>query len=614
MFPVIARVIDSTHLVGHTCLQQFFDVGMEVIKSANENMKQKFESLESLAVVYTSHAKEQFDNRYPSGFITLPDTYFYMENARQVGKFFLVAYNPIVKDADYYSWSAYAKENIDWINDANLAMGSPLANLSTVSPFIYTMKMYNSTDGSEILPAEDAKKCASADSAERSMGQLDRRPAFETPKDGPFLPVWQSVPIPPRHFINLNMLRDPIYQQTLNVILDTRRTTFFDVCSSSRPIDGAIGPDAEFTLVVSPVFSGFENTSTIVGELNAVTPWRGTFENILVQGTKPVHVLMENSCGKTFTVIIQGNNATILSDDNANLEEYQDLALSAPFAEFAYPEADLGTALGECRYTMTVYPTAEFESSFVTKNPTWYSLIVLAVFFFTSLAFFLFDWLVQQRQRNLATTAMKQNALVSSLFPKNIKQKLMDEVGEETRRNTFGRAGIKTYLGDARPNGDGKVQVGFSKPIADLFTDCTVMFADISGFTAWSSAREPSQVFALLEGIYREFDSIARRRKVFKVEVVGDCYVAVCGLPDPRPNHAIVMAKFANDCLTAMSQVTQELEIELGPETGELKLRVGLHSGSVVAGVLRGEKSRFQLFGDTVSCRFYTKLVLESFL
>jgi len=51
------------------------------------------------------------------------------------------------------------------------------------------------------------------------------------------------------------------------------------------------------------------------------------------------------------------------------------------------------------------------------------------------------------------------------------------------------------------------------------------MFADIAGFTAWSSAREPSHVFMLLESIYSEFDRLAHRRRVFKVEVVGDCYV-----------------------------------------------------------------------------------------
>ena len=59
-------------------------------------------------------------------------------------------------------------------------------------------------------------------------------------------------------------------------------------------------------------------------------------------------------------------------------------------------------------------------------------------------------------------------------------------------------------------------------------------FADISGFTAWSSVREPAQVFKLLETIYRSFDRIAKKRKVFKVETIGDCYVAVTGLPEPQ--------------------------------------------------------------------------------
>jgi len=56
-------------------------------------------------------------------------------------------------------------------------------------------------------------------------------------------------------------------------------------------------------------------------------------------------------------------------------------------------------------------------------------------------------------------------------------------------------------------------------------------FADIVGFTAWSSLREPVQVFTLLETLYGAFDYIAKRRRVFKVETVGDCYVAVAGLP-----------------------------------------------------------------------------------
>lgn len=127
------------------------------------------------------------------------------------------------------------------------------------------------------------------------------------------------------------------------------------------------------------------------------------------------------------------------------------------------------------------------------------------------------------------------------------------------------------------------------------------MFADIAGFTAWSSEREPCQVFKLLETLYSAFDAIAKRLGVFKVETIGDCYVAVTGLPDPNKDHALVCAQFSYQCLLAMNQLTHQLEMTLGPGTSELSLRIGLHSGAVTAGVLRGEKSRFQLFGDTMN-------------
>lgn len=126
-------------------------------------------------------------------------------------------------------------------------------------------------------------------------------------------------------------------------------------------------------------------------------------------------------------------------------------------------------------------------------------------------------------------------------------------------------------------------------------------FADLAGFTLWSSTRSPEDVFTLLESLYGAFDSIAKKRRVFKVETIGDCYVAVAGLPKPRSDHAIVMCRFANDCLHKMKKLTKVLAAELGSDTCDLSFRVGLHSGPVTAGVLRGDKGRFQLFGDTMN-------------
>ena len=68
-----------------------------------------------------------------------------------------------------------------------------------------------------------------------------------------------------------------------------------------------------------------------------------------------------------------------------------------------------------------------------------------------------------------------------------------------------------------------------------------------------------------------------------------------------RRDHAIVMARFAWEIMACFNTTVKRLELSLGPDTGELELRIGIHSGPVIAGVLRGARSRFQLFGDTMN-------------
>jgi class 3 adenylate cyclase len=77
--------------------------------------------------------------------------------------------------------------------------------------------------------------------------------------------------------------------------------------------------------------------------------------------------------------------------------------------------------------------------------------------------------------------------------------------------------------------------------------------------------------------------------------------VAVTGLPDKQEYHAVIMVKFARDCYAKLTQLLPSLAEKLGPDTLSLAFRVGLHSGPVTGGVLRGQKSRFQLFGDTIN-------------
>lgn len=140
-----------------------------------------------------------------------------------------------------------------------------------------------------------------------------------------------------------------------------------------------------------------------------------------------------------------------------------------------------------------------------------------------------------------------------------------------------------------------------SKPIAESFPDTSIMFADISNFTLWSSMHSPNQVFTLLESLFFEFDKVAMEMEVFKLSTVGDCYIATTGVPYPREDHAIVLAKFSERCRKKANEVLQRLteqgEID---SISQLKIRIGIHSGPVTAGVLRGN-NRFDVFGDTIN-------------
>jgi class 3 adenylate cyclase len=276
---------------------------------------------------------------------------------------------------------------------------------------------------------------------------------------------------------------------------------------------------------------------------------------------------------------------------------------------------------GHCVYTFTIYPTMEYEEKYTSDLPLQMFSVVAAAFCIIICTFLAYDWFVQRHNQMVVGAAARANAILSTLFPKNVRDRLFEERETEEReweekykidgqRNPLlgvpgNKARLTSFLTESRnfiaKDKDDEDFMYKSKPIADLYPETTILFADISGFTAWSSTREPSQVFVLLETIFKAFDEIAKRRGVFKVETVGDCYVAVTGLPNPRKDHAVAMARFARDCMNQVNQLTRKLEVVLGPDTTDLAMRFGLHSGPVTAGVLRGERSRFQLFGDTMN-------------
>lgn len=130
--------------------------------------------------------------------------------------------------------------------------------------------------------------------------------------------------------------------------------------------------------------------------------------------------------------------------------------------------------------------------------------------------------------------------------------------------------------------------------IADAFADVTVLFADVVDFTKFSAGIAPQRLVALLNDIFTEFDALAERYGLEKIKTVGDAYMVVGGLPTPRPDHAEAVAEMA----LQLTPVMERCSARLG---AHLQLRIGMHTGPVVAGVIGRKKFIYDLWGDTVN-------------
>ena len=171
-----------------------------------------------------------------------------------------------------------------------------------------------------------------------------------------------------------------------------------------------------------------------------------------------------------------------------------------------------------------------------------------------------YQWIIHQTEKELKIANSKSEKLLANVFPHAILEKLKHK--EAT--------------------------------IADRFDSASVFFADIIGFTPLSEKLSPVDLVDLLDKLFSLFDALVVKHKVEKIKTIGDAYMVAAGVPTPVINHAELLASFALDFKTCLTEFNER-------NNQTLQMRIGINSGPVVGGVIGKSRFIYDLWGDCVN-------------
>jgi hypothetical protein len=577
--------------------------------SWTSHLEQQLTALQALGVSMTSYAAHAVNASSSWPLVTIPDF------AQRVGPLASLVEGvmvlPLISDHTMRSsWEDYALKHQGWIQEG-LATAAAEAGTSTTSA--------TEEDAGRRLQNPPPGMMFETIFTLEGDGDVTRTRVVED-SSPPFLPVWQSSPVQV-DVVNYNLISQTTSSTTTNtwnVSIHAALQSQLAVLSETLPESSVwnVTTNSPHHFLFYPLFDGFGSDAQLVGLLATISVWESYFTAASQphSSSPPMVAVVDNTCGQTFSYQVQDDDESVqflgvgdLHDTHYNHYEITHDLSNLDYADDGGHVPLLQDDTRVCEYYLRIYPTRAFETVYRSNRPGWYVVVVVAMFVAVFLCFWLYHCFVERRQTAVVKEARRSQAIVGSLFPSVVHDRLFTQVEQEqeqqkqqqkqkpksskkannadganstltmggggggrpgperqnsnlssidlepcdrladvesckdssirlernsSNNNTNKRGGeqslnqsfrstrseppmqqLRTFL--SQPTGS-KTNIFFenSKPIADLFPNATVMFADISGFTAWSSVREPVQVFTLLETIYSCFDKVAKKRKV----------------------------------------------------------------------------------------------------
>jgi class 3 adenylate cyclase/sensor histidine kinase YesM len=197
----------------------------------------------------------------------------------------------------------------------------------------------------------------------------------------------------------------------------------------------------------------------------------------------------------------------------------------------------------------------------------------------------------QERRRaedDLRVEKMRSERLLLNVLPKAIAERLKSApIYTSTNISIDRTSAILT-------NPISKLKTESGSIVADTFEEVTVLFGDIVSFTEFASSVSANELVHMLNEIFSEFDRLVDHYGLEKIKTIGDSYMAVGGLPVPRSDHAEAIASMALDMQQSICRFIR-------PDGNPFQMRIGMHTGQAVAGVIGTKKFIYDLWGDTVN-------------
>ena len=440
---------------------QFHLYADEIVGVSKDNALSTFGILQSISDTATSFANHE-DTDWPM--VTLPDFSYRSYNYLGVSGVERVVFAPSVLPTELEQWVEYSGANQGWLQEG-LLFGDRHTDI-TAAPIRDMVWRFSETTNNPL-------------------------PDFS---NKPSLPIWQFHPVAKGQdsaVVNYNLRSHPKFERGIFLSESTKKVVLSEVFKKELHV---LDPSQDFStpksVVIQPVLESFAPQAAVAGYLLVILPWNVFFKNVLAEGSSPVVCVVDNSCGDVFSYQVNGHDATFLGYYDAHNPKYDHMTVQGTFPDFSDIAGVGENILSYCEFSVTIYPSEELEAEFLDGSPIIYMLGVLAVFFLTSMVFVLYDWLVHKLKKEVVQNAQRSNAVINSLFPKEVQDRMFKAAEERKSKARAPKFALQNFLSDEEKERrlvedpeTVKVadmpfpgQVYDTKPIADLFLQCTVSF------------------------------------------------------------------------------------------------------------------------------------------